>query len=128
MADNRSEIPQTMHELADQQLKQAHAAYDQITTQMTNAMSVWMSAIPSNPITAGLKDVQNRAVEISKQNAEVTFLLAGKIVNAKTLQEVLTLQTQFAQDRMQAFATQTQELCKLIGETVQKLQRGRSLH
>jgi hypothetical protein len=128
MADNRSEIPQTMHELADRQLKQAHAAYDQITTHITNAMSVWMTAIPSNPITVGLKDVQNRAMEISKQNAESAFLLAGKIVNAKTLQEVLTLQTQFAQDRMQAFATQTQELCKLIGETVPKLQRGRSLH
>jgi hypothetical protein len=29
---------------------------------------------------------------------------------------------------MKAFTTQTQELYKLIGETVQKLQRGRSLH
>jgi len=36
----------------------------------------------------------------------------------------VTLQTQFAQDRMQAFTTQTQELHKLIGEALQKLQRG----
>jgi hypothetical protein len=36
----------------------------------------------------------------------------------------VTLQTQFAQDRMQAFVTQTQQLYKLIGETVQKLPRG----
>jgi hypothetical protein len=32
----------------------------------------------------------------------------------------LTLQTQFAQDQMKAFTTQTQELYKLIGETAQK--------
>ena len=35
-------------------------------------------------------------------------------------QEVLTLQTQFAQDRMQAFTTQTQELFRLIGDALQK--------
>jgi len=50
--------------------------------------------------------------------------LAGKISNAQTFQDIVTLQTQFAQDRMQAFTTQTQELYKLIEETVQKLQRG----
>jgi hypothetical protein len=43
---------------------------------------------------------------------------------SKNFQEILTLQTQFAQDQMKAFTTQTQELFKLIGETAQKLQRG----
>ena len=37
---------------------------------------------------------------------------------------LVTLQTQFAQDQMQAFAAQTQELHKLIGEALQKLPRG----
>ena len=52
------------------------------------------------------------------------FTFAGKINHAQTFQDIVTLQTEFAQDRMQAFATQTQELYKLIEETVQKLQRG----
>jgi len=101
MTDDASEIPQTMHELAEQKLKQAHAAYDQITAHVTNAMNVWMGAIPSNPMAAGLKDVQDRAMETAKRNAESAFTLAGKVAHAKTLQEVLTLQTQFTQDRMQ---------------------------
>ena len=59
-----------------------------------------------------------------KKNAGPAFTLAEKITKAQNFQEILSLQTQFAQDQMKAFATQTQELYKLIGETLQKLQRG----
>ena len=80
--------------------------------------------LPSNPMTAGFKDVQDRALQIAMENAELAFTFAGKITNARTPQEIVTLQTQFAQDQMQAFAAQTQELHRLIGEALQKLQRG----
>ena len=64
------------------------------------------------------------ALQIAKENAESAFALVEKIAKAQNFQEILTLQTQFAQDQMKAFATQTQELQKLIGEALQKLQRG----
>jgi hypothetical protein len=124
MADNRSEIPQTMHDLADQQLKQAHAAYEQLTDFVTKAVGAWMGAMPSNPMVASFKEVRDRAAEITKTNADSAFALVEKIAKAQNFREILTLQTQFAQDQMKAFTTQTQELYKLIGETVQKLQRG----
>ena len=108
MTDNPFEIPHTMHELAEQKLKQAHAAYDHLTAYMNNAMGVWMGAVPPNPMTASLKAVQDHAMEIAAKNAESAFTLAGKIANTKTPQEVLTLQAQFAQDRMQVFVKQTQ--------------------
>ena len=41
--------------------------------------------------------------------------LADKITKAQNFQEILTLQTRFAQDQMQAVAAQTQEFHKLIG-------------
>ena len=61
-------------------------------------------------------------MEIAKKNAELGFALVEKIAKAQNLQEIVTLQTRFAQDQMQAYATQTQELQRLIGETLQKLQ------
>ena len=109
MADDPSDIPQTMHELAEQKLKQAHAAYDHLTTYVNNAMGTWMGAVPPNPLTAGLKIVHDRAVDMARENSESAFALAGKLTNAKTSQDVLALQTQFAQDRMQAFVKQSQE-------------------
>jgi len=123
MAENPFEIPQQMRDLAEQNIKQAHAAYEQLTDFVTKAVGTWMGAIPS-PMAAGFKDFQDRAAEIAKKNADSTFALVEKIAKAQNIQEVLTLQTQFAQDQMKAFTTQTQELHKLIGETVQKVQRG----
>ena len=80
-------------------------------------MGARTGAMPSNPMVTGFKDVQDRAVEIAKKNAESAFALVEKIAKAQNLQDILTLQTRFAQDRRQ-----TQELHRLIGEAVQKLQ------
>lgn len=107
MAEASSQIPKTMHELAEQKLKQAHAAYDQFTVYVDKAMGAWTSALPSNPMTAGLKNFQDRVMEIAKENAEATFTFAGNMTKAKTLRELVDVQTQFAQDRMQAFVKQT---------------------
>ena len=123
MTENPFEIPQQMRDLADQNIKQAHAAYEQLTDFVTKAVGAWMGAIPS-PMAAGFKDFQDRAAEIAKKNAESAFALIEKMAKAQNIQEVLTLQTQFAQDQMKAFTTQTQELYKLIGEAFQKLPRG----
>ena len=126
MTDNPFEIPQALRDVSEQNLKQAHAAYEQLTDFVTKAMGAWMGAMPSNPMAAVFKDMQDRAMEIAKENAEAAFTFAGKISSAQSPQEILALQTQFAQDRMQAFVTQTptQEIQRLIGETLQKLPRG----
>jgi hypothetical protein len=68
----------------------------------------------------GFKDVQDRAAGIAKKNAESAFALFEKIAKTQTLQDVLTLQMKFAQEQMQAYAAQTQELQRLIGETLQR--------
>jgi len=124
MADNPFEIPQQIRDLTEQNMKQAQAAYEQMTDFMTKAMGAWMGAMPASSAATGFKDVQDRAVQIAKNNAESAFALAGKIAKAKDFQDILTLQSRFAQDQMQAYAGQTQELHKLIGEAVRKSGRG----
>src|SRR6516164_11189619 len=124
MAENPFEIPQQMRYLAEQNIKQAHAAYEQLTDFVTKAVGAWMGALPASPVVTGLKEVQDRAAEIAKKNADSAFALVEKIAKVRNFQEILTLQTQFAQDQLKAFTTQTQELYKQIGETVQKAQRG----
>ena len=124
MTDNPFEIPQSLRDASEQNLQQAHAVYEQILDVMTKAMDTWMGALPANPMTAGLQEVQGHIMEIAKENAEAAFTLAGKISNAPTLQDVLTLQTQFAHDRMQTFVTQTQQLFSVFANTFQPSERG----
>ena len=123
MSDNPLEIPQALRDLSAQNVKQAHAAYEQLMEFMTKAVGPWMDAMPSNPATAGLQRMQDLAMKISMENAEAAFTFGGKMSSAQTPQEILQLQTQFAQDRMQAFVTQTQQLYSVITEALQKSQR-----
>ena len=110
MTENPLEIPQALRDMSERNLKQARAAYEQLIDVMTKAMGAWIGAMPSNPMAAVVKDVQDRAMQIAKENAESVFTFAGKISNVRTPQDIVTLQTRFAQDQMQAFAAQTQEL------------------
>ena len=124
MADNPLEIPQALRDLSEQNMKQARVAYEQLMEFMTKAVGPWMDAVPSNPMTAGLRRMQDRAMQFAMENAEAAFTFGGKMSGAQTPQEILQLQTQFAQDRMQAFITQTQQLYSVIAEALQKPQRG----
>ena len=124
MADNPFEIPQSMRDRAEQNIKQVHTAYEQLTDFVTKVIDAWMGAMPASPMVAGLKEVQDHAAEIAKKNADSAFALVEKIAKSQNFQEILMLQTQFAQDQMQAYATQTQELQRLIGDALQRSARG----
>src|SRR6476660_2048942 len=107
MSDSPFEIPQSLREASEQNLRQAHAAYMQLMDFTSKAMDAWMEAMPENAMTASFREVQDRAREIATENADATLAFGGKIGNAKTFQDILTLQTQYVQDRMQAFVAQT---------------------
>ncbi len=122
MAQNPFEIPQQMRELAEKNVEQARATYGQFMDAMTQAMSMWSKGMPSNEVTSGFKVVQDLATKFAKQNAEAAFAVASELANAKDFQEVLALQSQFAQTQMQAYAFQAQEIGRLMTEASQNLQ------
>ena len=120
MTQNPFEIPQQMRDLAERNIEQARMAYDQFMGAMNQAMGMWAQAIPGNGMTAGFKRVQDRATMFAKQNAEAAFALASDLANAKDVQQVLTLQSRFAQSQMQSYAMQAQDLGRLIMEAMQR--------
>jgi hypothetical protein len=113
------EIPQHMRELAERNVEQARAAYGQFMDAMVQASRMWMGAMPVNEMTSGFKVVQERAVRFAKQNAEAGFALASELAAAKDIQDVLAIQTRYAQTQMQAYALQVQELGRLMAEAAQ---------
>ena len=109
------EIPQQLRELAQKNIEQARTAYGQLMEAMTQAMSAWISA-PSEAMTSGFKAVQERAIQFAKENADAGFALANELTKAKDLQDVLRLQSRFAQKQMESYARQAQELGRLMAE------------
>lgn len=116
------DIPQQLRELAEQNVEQASAAYGQFMDAMTEAMGMWWKALPPNDMTSGFKSVQERAVRFAKQNAEAGFTLASSLANAKDIQDVLALQSHYAQSQMHTYALQAQELGRLMAEAAQNMQ------
>ena len=119
MAQSPFEIPQQLRELTEKNIEQARAAYGQFMDAMTQAMGMWSKAMPGNAMTTGFEAVQKKAVKFAKQNAEAGFQLANEIATAKEIQDVLALQSRYAQTQMQNYVLQAQELGRLMAEAAQ---------
>jgi hypothetical protein len=125
LADNRSfEIPPELRELAEKNVEQARAAYGQFMDFLTQAMGAWAKT-PGNAQMAGFnaqmggfKSVQDRAIGFAKENAERSFALASDLAKAKDVQEVLKLQSRYAQTQMQTFGLQAQQLSWLMADAL----------
>jgi hypothetical protein len=113
------EIPKQSRDLMEKNVKQLNDAYFKITDSMTSAMNAWFGALPANTMTNSLKSVQEKTAEFARQNAEAAFALARDVAQAKTLQEIFTLQSKYAQNQFQSFTTQTQELAKMASTAAQ---------
>ena len=83
MTKNPVEIPQAMREQTEQNVKEAHGGHEQFTDLVTKAMDAWKGAMRAGLAAARSKDVQDRAVEITKKNAELACALAEMIAKAQ---------------------------------------------
>jgi hypothetical protein len=122
MADKPSfEIPPELRDLAEKNVEQARAAYGQFMDFLTQALNAWQQ--PSGTAEAsGFKAVQERAIAFAKENADRSFTLASELARAKDMQEVLTLQSRFAQTQMQSFGMQAQQLGWLMADAMREFQ------
>jgi hypothetical protein len=77
-------IPRAKCDTAEQEMREAHAAPEQLTDFVTETMGVWRGAEPS-PIPTDFKYIQERTMDFAKDNAERDFTFAGKVCNARQL-------------------------------------------
>lgn len=123
MADNPSfEIPPELREMAEKNVEQARAAYGQFMDFMGQAMSAWSTSPGNAEMTGGFKAVQERAIGFAKENAERSFAMASELARAKDVQEVITLQSRYAQTQMQTFGIQAQQLSWLMADALRAMQ------
>ena len=123
MAEKSSfEIPPQLREMAEKNVEQARAAYGQFMDFLTQAMNAWQQS-PPGAQTVGFKAVQDKAIAFAKENAERSFALASDLARANDVQEVLTLQSRYAQTQMQPFGLQAQQLAWLMTDAMRDLQK-----
>jgi hypothetical protein len=122
MAENKPfEIPPQVRELAEKNIDQARKFYDQWMEGISQVMNMW-SSTPAGEMVPGFDILRERAIKFAKDNAEAAFAQAEKLAQAKDVQDLMTLQSHYAQAQMRSYATQAQELGRLMTTAMQNMQ------
>ncbi len=104
------QIPTEMRELAERSVLQARKVFEGFmgaVQKTTGSMD--------HPA-AGMKDFGAKAVTFAETNVNAAFDLAQKLVHAKDIQEVLSLQTEYLKQQMETVQHQAREM----GDVVQQ--------
>jgi len=109
---NPYDIPPEMREFAERSVAQARKAFEGFfgAVQKTSGALEGTAAIP------GAKDMSAKAVAFAESNVNSAFDLADKLVHAKDLQDVMSIQAEYLKSQLAAIEAQMKEL----GAAVQK--------
>lgn len=113
------EIPEAVRDLAERNIEQARSAYDQFLEMAHQAQD--MVAKSQGQFAAGALELQQRAMKYAEENIDSSFRFAKDLARARDLQEYVEIQTKYAQKQMQAYATQAQELGRLMSEAAKNV-------
>lgn len=102
------EIPSEMRKVAEQSVEQAQKAFDGfISAAQRAAGTADRVAVTAR---TGAKDFSEKAFGFAERNIAASFDFARRLLQAKDLQEVTQLQSEYIRSQMKALAEQAQEL------------------
>ena len=107
-------FPYDLHMLAGSNIDQARVAYTQVMDAATQAMNIWLDALPRSEVTSRFKAVHQQTMRYAKQNVEAALTQAAELAKAENLQDVLAKQNRYAQTQMHNYDLQAQELGRLM--------------
>ena len=119
------EIPENVRELAERNVEQARTAYShfmQVAMQAQQMMFQSSGMMVPGPMAASAMQIQTRAMDYARRNLDTSFNFAADLARARDLKEYLEVRGRYAQQQMQAFQQQAEELGKLMTEAAQKAQ------
>jgi len=101
------EVPTAVREFAEKSVSQVRDAYDKIKTAADEATALvgeTFETAREGTFAIGLK-----AVDAAKSNSDASFAFARELMGAKTVSDVMELQSSFARSRFDAFQSQFKE-------------------
>lgn len=108
------EIPGEMREFAERSVEQARKAFDGFMTAAKKATDDVHDT--AEQARKGTLDMSAKAMTYAEGNVAAAFELAQKMVRARDVSEMMTLQANYLKSQMESFQGQLKD----IGEQVQK--------
>ena len=113
---NFAELPNSIRSIMKSSIEQARKAFDTFVASSEKVLqSVDTSSVPAAD---GLKQLNEKIAQFTRQNAESNFNLALQLTDAKHLSEIVELQNAHLRSQMENFSRQLEELRDLTMKTV----------
>lgn len=110
MSKSPFEVPSEMRDLAARSVEQARKAFETFIGAAQKASDAMTGAGASgNPIQQNMADASRMTVSYAEKNMNAAFDMAERLVQAKTIEEAMKIQTEFMQAQAQALQSQMQE-------------------
>jgi len=109
------EVPAELRTMTEKSMEQARVAFNAFMSAAQQAVSHFEGH--AKAVQAGAKEVSEKAMSYAERNVANTLAFADRLVRAKDIQQVIALQTEFAQSQMKELAAQAKEL----GEAASKI-------
>ncbi len=110
----RFEVPNEMRAVAERSVQQAKLAFNNYLQATQETVSTLEERVTANR--AGAQDISKKAMTFAERNVLSAFEFAQRIVQAKDIQDLVRILTEFLQSQMQVLSEQLKEL----GDTAAK--------
>jgi phasin len=101
------EIPAELKAMAEHGIETARQAFHGYFSATEKALSAFETSTGAQ---AGAREVSRKAMGFAQENVIDSFAFIDKLMRARDVEEVVRLQTEFAQHQAQKLATQTKAL------------------
>jgi phasin len=113
------EVPAAVREFAEKSVNQARDAYAKLKTSADEATALVEETVET--ARAGTYAIGLKAVDAAKSNSDASFSFARELFGAKSMTDVIEMQSTFARKQFDAFTSQFREFQalteKLVTET-----------
>ena len=117
-AAREARIPETVQAMAEDGIHKARDAYSKINSVAKDGVKVLEDVMVAAH--AGAKSIGDKMLRNTETNAEAAFVAAEAIARAKTVPEVVRLQTSYVQQQLAAAGAQSKELFELSAKVAQQ--------
>lgn len=107
MSKSPFEVPSEMRDLASRSVEQARKAFETFIGAAQKASDTVDAG--THPIQKNVADASRMTVSFAEKNMNAAFDMAQRLVQAKTMEEVVKIQTEFVQGQAQALQGQMVE-------------------
>jgi phasin len=116
-AFTKPEVPDAFRDLMKISIEQTKRAFETFASTSEKAWKTFETS--SQTASSGLRSLNEKIAEITRNNAEANFALAMRLAESKDVSQAMELQTEHARKQMESFVHQLEEIRDLAAQVIQ---------